>query len=121
MFRLKRIYEPAEADDGYRVLVERLWPRGLRKADAHLDAWAKVIAPSTDLRRWYGHDPEKWESFQQRYQQELEQPEPRQMLDELVERARTQTVTLLYATHEVGISNAEALYQLLTERLEHHT
>src|SRR2546423_2879712 len=70
MVAMNRVYGPATSDDGYRVLVERLWPRGVRKEAAHLDAWEKGIAPSDELRRWYGHDPEKWEEFQKRYQEE---------------------------------------------------
>ena len=74
MVTMKRVYDPATSDDGYRVLVERLWPRGVSKGAAHLDAWEKGVAPSDELRRWYGHDPEKWEEFQKRYQEELKDP-----------------------------------------------
>jgi uncharacterized protein YeaO (DUF488 family) len=97
MIALKRIYEPASADDGYRVLVERLWPRGVSKEAAHLDAWERGIAPSHELRRWYGHDPQKWPEFRVRYERELATPQAQETLDRLAERARQGTVTLLYA------------------------
>lgn len=116
MVRMKRVYELAQAEDGYRVLTERLWPRGLSKAKAHLDAWEKTIAPSDTLRRWYGHDPAKWEEFQTRYERELEAPEAQAILASLAERGRRQTVTLLYASHEAAISNTAVLLRLLTTR-----
>jgi uncharacterized protein YeaO (DUF488 family) len=117
MIRLKRIYEPPTADDGYRVLVERLWPRGVSKAAARLDAWEKGIAPSDELRRWYGHDPAKWPEFQARYERELATPEAQAILDGLGERARRGTITLLYAARDGAISNALVLQQVLTQRL----
>ena len=113
MIRRKRVYELYSADDGYRVLVERLWPRGVSKARAHLDAWAKEIAPSTELRQWYGHDPAKWEEFRQRYEAELSAPDQRQLLGDLAERARHGTVTLIYASNAGDISNAAVLLDVL--------
>jgi uncharacterized protein YeaO (DUF488 family) len=117
MIQMKRISESATAEDGYRVLVERLWPRGVSKAAAHLDAWEKGIAPSDSLRRWYGHDPQKWEDFQARYENELQTQEARDILEHLVERARNSVVTLLYASHTSEISNAAVLQRMLTHRL----
>jgi len=117
MVRMKRIYEPAAATDGYRVLVERLWPRGVSKAAAHLDAWENGIAPSDSLRRWYNHDPQKWEEFQARYEHELQAPEARELLERLTEQARQGPLTLLYASHAGEISNAAVLERLLTHRL----
>ena len=116
MIRLKRIYEPAAPDDGYRVLVERLWPRGVSKAVARLDAWERAIAPSDALRKWYGHDPAKWEEFQRRYLRELQMPEAQAILDALAEQGRHGTVTLLYAAHAGDISNAAVLARLLAAR-----
>lgn len=116
MITMKRIYEPASAEDGYRVLVERLWPRGLSKEAARLDAWEKGIAPSDELRRWYGHDRQKWPEFQARYERELQAPAAQEILERLAERARQGTVTLLYATHEGEISNAAVLHRLLAAR-----
>jgi uncharacterized protein YeaO (DUF488 family) len=116
MIAMKRVYEPAAADDGYRVLVDRLWPRGLRKEAAEIDAWEKGIAPSTELRRWYGHDTAKWAAFQVRYETELATPEARAILDDLAERARHSRVTLLYASHAGTISNAAVLQRLLARQ-----
>src|SRR5919202_6746518 len=117
MVTMKRVYDPATSDDGYRVLVERLWPRGVSKEAARLDAWEKSIAPSDELRRWYGHDPKKWEEFQTRYEQELQDPAAQTILDDLAERARHGTVTLVYAAHKGEISNAAVLQRLLTRRI----
>lgn len=116
MVVMKRAYEPAAEDDGWRVLVERLWPRGLKKEDAHLDAWEKRVAPSDALRRWYGHDPAKWEEFQRRYEHELREPEAAEALDELARRARRGRVTLLYSSHAGDISGAAVLLRLLRAR-----
>lgn len=118
MIRMKRIYEPAMADDGYRVLVERLWPRGVSKDKAKLDAWQREIAPSADLRRWYGHDPEKWDEFQVRYERELAPPDAQAILDDLTSRSREGTVTLVYAARAGAISNAAVLQRLLVERAQ---
>jgi uncharacterized protein YeaO (DUF488 family) len=121
MVTMKRIYDGATADDGYRVLVERLWPRGVSKDAAHLDAWEKAVAPSDELRRWYGHDPQKWAEFQTRYQEELKQdPAAQKALDDLAQRARHGTVTLIYAAREGEISSAAVLRRLLTERAAGH-
>lgn len=117
MIAMKRIYEPPDAEDGYRVLVERLWPRGVRKAAARLDAWTKGIAPSDGLRRWYGHDPAKWDAFQVRYTHELEGSEAQAILDDLTERARRGPVTLVYASREGAISNAAVLLGVLRRRI----
>jgi uncharacterized protein YeaO (DUF488 family) len=117
MIAMKRVYEPAAVSDGYRVLVERLWPRGMRKADARLDAWEKEIAPSHELRRWYGHDPEKWPEFQSRYARELATPAAQAILDRLADRARYGAVTLVYASHAGEISNAAVLQRLIQERI----
>jgi uncharacterized protein YeaO (DUF488 family) len=117
MIRIKRVYEPAMPEDGYRVLVERLWPRGVSKARARLDAWDKTIAPSDELRRWYEHDPAKWEEFQARYERELATPEAQAVLNDLAARARQGTVTLVYATHAGDISNAAVLQRLIQKRV----
>jgi uncharacterized protein YeaO (DUF488 family) len=117
MIAIKRAYEPAVDEDGYRVLVERLWPRGVSKARARLDAWEKAIAPSDELRRWYGHDPAKWEEFQIRYERELAAPGAQATLDDLATRARHGPVTLVYASHAGAISNAAVLQRLLRERV----
>ncbi|HEU6452680.1 MAG TPA: DUF488 family protein [Gemmatimonadaceae bacterium] len=113
----KRVYEPYESSDGYRVLVDRLWPRGLSKEKAHVDAWPKEISPSTELRKWYEHDPEKWPEFQKRFKEELSSPEAKAALDDLVRRAKRGRVTLLYSSHAGDISNAAVLESLLNRRV----
>lgn len=116
MIVMKRVYEAADGHDGYRVLVDRLWPRGVSKERAKLDDWAKTIAPSDDLRHWYNHDPAKWDEFQQRYAKELEHPDAQAVLDALARRAKRGRVTLLYSTKDGPISNAAALATLIAAR-----
>ncbi len=109
--RLKRVYEPAAEDDGARVLVDRLWPRGLRKGEAAIDRWDKNVAPSTELRRWFGHDPARWEEFRQRYIEELR--EHAVELDELRGIARRGRLTLLYSAHDEAHNQAVVLREVL--------
>lgn len=109
--KLKRAYEPPKASDGARVLVDRLWPRGVRKADAAIDEWMKDIAPSTALRRWFGHDPDRWREFRARYQRELKQ-KPEQ-LERLRKLARQGAITLVYSAHDEAHNNAVALRSML--------
>lgn len=116
MIVTKRIYEPVDARDGYRVLIDRLWPRGVSKTAARLDEWAKAIAPSNELRQWYKHDPAKWEEFQRRYARELDNPEAQAVLEALAKRARRGRVTLVYSAREATISNAEAVAHMLEAR-----
>lgn len=111
VLKLKRAYEPASPDDGYRVLVERLWPRGLSRERAKLDAWSKDLAPSDELRRWYHHVPAKWDEFRERYRQELAAPGRQEALADLADRARAGTVTLVFASKASDISNAAALME----------
>lgn len=117
--RVKRIYEKPENKDGYRALVDRLWPRGMRKQDVPVDCWLKEIAPSADLRKWFGHDPEKWEEFQRRYYQELEGRE--QEVNALVDKARAGTVTLLFGAKDDKFNNAVALKYYLEKKMDHGT
>ena len=107
--RVRRIYEPPEQADGYRVLVDRLWPRGVSKTAAHLDEWAKAVAPSDGLRRWYGHEPGKFGEFRERYGVELQVPERAEALAHLEDLARSGTITLLTATRDVEHSEAAVL------------
>jgi uncharacterized protein YeaO (DUF488 family) len=111
--RIGRVYDPPSADDGARVLVDRIWPRGLRKDAARLDEWAKDVAPSTELRTWYGHDPAKFDEFGRRYVAELQGSEQRAALDRLRALAVDGPLTLLTATREVDISQAAVLAGLL--------
>ncbi|MCQ0017986.1 DUF488 domain-containing protein [Actinomadura madurae] len=107
--RLRRVYEPPSSDDGTRILVDRVWPRGLSKEDARLDEWLKDVAPSTELRKWYGHDAEKFAEFARRYDAELAEPERASALDHLRELAGQGTVTLLTATKDAERSQAAVL------------
>lgn len=113
MIQLKRVYEPAEpSKDGSRILVERLWPRGIRKEALHFDAWLKEVAPSTELRQWFSHDPAKWKEFQRRYFAELDgKPEA---LAEIRRVARKGKVTLLFSSHDEEHNNAVALKSYLS-------
>lgn len=114
MIRLKRAYSPTVEEDGYRVLVERLWPRGVPKERAHVDLWLKDAGASTALRRWFGHDPERWEEFRRRYFAELrERPE---VLDALREVLRANpVVTFLYGARDEEHNNAVALREFLED------
>jgi uncharacterized protein YeaO (DUF488 family) len=109
--RLKRVYVPPSPEDGVRVLVDRLWPRGLRKADAAIDRWMKDIAPSTELRQWFGHDPERWQEFRRRYARELRQHAT--TIDELHELAQHKTVTLVFGARDEEHNDAVALREVL--------
>lgn len=113
MVKLKRAYEPASARDGYRVLVERLWPRGVRKTDLQLDAWFKDVAPSHELRRWFGHDPARWREFVTRYRRELKEAPAAKAVAELERRAAIQTVTLIYAAHDETHNGALVLRSVI--------
>ncbi|MFB6261349.1 MAG: DUF488 domain-containing protein [Thiohalorhabdaceae bacterium] len=112
-FQLKRIYDPAAPGDGRRVLVERLWPRGMRKADAALDDWLRDIAPSAELRRWYGHDPAKWPEFRRRYREELAIHTDR--LAKLQADAEAGPVSLLFAARDREHNSAVVLKEVLDE------
>ncbi len=111
MIRLKRAYDPVEKSDGFRVLVERLWPRGLKKEAVPLDLWLKEIAPSPELRKWFGHDPAKWEQFRQRYWQELkDRPE---LVQQIRQQSRKGKVTLVYSAKDEEHNDAVALKEYL--------
>nr|WP_306434457.1 DUF488 family protein [Actinomadura roseirufa] len=107
------MYEPASDDDGARVLVDRVWPRGLTKEDAHLDEWEKDVAPSTDLRKWYGHSVDRFAEFRSRYDAELSEPERADALERLRSLAEDGPLTLLTATKDVEHSQAAVLAALL--------
>jgi uncharacterized protein YeaO (DUF488 family) len=113
--RLKRAYEPAASADGYRVLVDRLWPRGISRQRAKLDAWEKDLAPSTKLRRWFGHEPRRFEEFRRRYIEELRGQRPR--LTALRRRARAGAVTLVYSAHDTEHNDAVVLADVLRRGL----
>lgn len=113
--RLKRAYEPAEPEDGVRLLVDRLWPRGVSKEAAALDDWMKDIAPSTELRKWFGHDPARWEAFQRRYREEL--ADHKAELSHIQALAVKSTVTLVYAAHDEQHNDAVVLREVLLGRV----
>jgi uncharacterized protein YeaO (DUF488 family) len=113
--QVRRVYDEPEPQDGARVLVDRLWPRGLRKDAAHLDEWAKDVAPSTELRKWYAHDPAKFAEFCRRYTAELATGAPRAALNQLAARAAAGPVTLLTATRDAAHSEAAVLAGLLRQ------
>lgn len=111
--KLKRIYETVDDDDGERFLVDRLWPRGVSKARARLTGWLKDLAPSTDLRRWFGHEPARWTEFRERYGTELDRPEARAMLQMLADKARNGPVTLVYAARDSEHNEAVVLQHFI--------
>jgi uncharacterized protein YeaO (DUF488 family) len=113
--RLKRAYDPPAATDGYRVLIDRLWPRGISRERAKLDGWEKELAPSTELRQWFGHDPARFEEFRRRYIDELRRQ--RALLSTLRRRARDGTVTLVYSAHDEEHNDAVVLSEVLLRGL----
>lgn len=113
---LKRVYDAPEPGDGTRVLVERLWPRGLSKERAHVDLWLKEVAPSHELRTWFGHDPQKFAEFRRRYQAELASETGQKALATLRELAQREPVTLVFAAHDTEHNNAVVLRDLLLQK-----
>lgn len=113
--QIKRAYEQASSDDGCRVLVDRLWPRGISKEDAHLDFWFKELAPSTELRQWFGHDPAKWREFQERYIQELD-ANANVLKYFFAKTENAKTITLVYSAKDEQHNDAV----VLLEYLRHH-
>jgi len=111
MIKLKRVYEKPLKEDGIRVLVERLWPRGLTKERASVDLWLKDVAPTTELRKWFGHDPAKWEDFCKRYGVELEQR--KDAVNLLKQKSKVGTITLVYAARDEKHNSAVALKEIL--------
>jgi len=115
--KLKRAYEPPASDDGTRILIDRLWPRGVKRADAAIDEWMKDIAPSTGLRKWFGHDPARWQEFRRRYQSEIRQhPDEFDRLRTLAQNGR---ITLVFSAHDEAHNDAVVLKDLLLGRRVH--
>jgi uncharacterized protein YeaO (DUF488 family) len=114
--RIARIYDPPQPDDGVRVLADRLWPRGVRKDDPRIDRWIKDVAPTSDLRRWYNHDPARYVEFVARYEHELEEPQAAQALAELRRLAHAEPVTLLTSAKDVEHGHLVVLKRLLAKR-----
>lgn len=113
MIRIKRIYDRPDPSDCVRILVDRLWPRGMTRGEARIDEWRKDLAPTNALRKWFDHDPRKWEEFRLRYRNELDAAGKADELEDLAERARTETVTFLYAARDEMRNNAVALKKIL--------
>ncbi len=114
MIKLKRIYEAPSDDDGVRILVERLWPRGISKEKAKVDEWLKDIAPSPELRQWFKHDPAKWEEFQMRYRKELDQNQ--ELVNDLKRKAKGKTITFVYAASDEERNSALLLKNYLNRK-----
>ena len=114
---LKRAYDAPESTDGFRVLVDRLWPRGKRKTDLQLDAWAKDLAPSTELRKWFAHDPERWPEFCKRYKAELKSPKVKKTIADTLQSAKKHsTLTLIYAAKDTEHNEAVVLRAIFKRR-----
>lgn len=117
---IKRAYEDAAAGDGYRALVDRIWPRGRSKAVLAIDEWARDLAPSAALRKWFGHDPKRWQAFQERYRTELQSPEQRERLRSLLSAAGRHSITLVYGAKDEEHNQAVVLCQVLSQMANRH-
>ncbi|MCL4372394.1 DUF488 family protein [Candidatus Marsarchaeota archaeon] len=116
MIYLKRVYDKVDIKDGTRILIDRLWPRGVRRSTSNIDLWLKDVAPSDELRKWFAHEKDKWPEFQRRYKEELR---TNKALDKLIDIAlSTEPITLLYASSDSSHNNAVVLYKVLQQRLE---
>jgi uncharacterized protein YeaO (DUF488 family) len=115
MLKIKRVYDPPSPNDGKRILIDRLWPRGLKKEDAKVDVWIKEVAPSTQLRMWYGHDPKKWVEFKRRFFSELHRRQD--LVEGIVNASRKGTVTLLFGSKEERFNNAVAIKEFVEARM----
>ncbi len=113
MIKIKRAYDPLSSDDGKRILVDRLWPRGIKKEDAAIDEWLKDIAPSTELRKWYSHDPAKWGEFKKRYKIELK--DKIGIVDRLRQESKKRTITFLFSAKVTDLNNAVALKEFIEQ------
>jgi uncharacterized protein YeaO (DUF488 family) len=114
MVKIKRVYDEVSPDDGERILVDRLWPRGIKKDGAKIDEWIKDIAPSNELRAWFAHDPSKWQEFKKRYTEELKgQPD---LIELLIKKAKTGNITLIFSARDTEHNNAVVLSELISRR-----
>ncbi len=116
MIKIKRVYDEPSRDDGKRILIDRLWPRGLKKEDARIDEWIKEIAPSNELRKWFNHDPDKWREFKRRFFAELRRTQV--VVDGIISASRKGTVTLLFGAKEERFNNAVALQEYIESRVK---
>ncbi len=113
MIRIKRIYDPAAPDDGKRIYIDRLWPRGMKKEEVKMDEWLKEVSPSDSLRKWFGHEPSKYAEFKKRYTKELEKQS--EVLERIRKESKKETVTLLFSAKDVEHNNATVLKELLSK------
>lgn len=118
MLKIKRAYAAKETADGKRILIDRLWPRGLSKSEAGIDEWLKDLAPSADLRKWFGHDPQKWEEFRKRYIEELSSPEKKGLLENIAQAATRKNITLIYSAKDTEHSDVKVLEELINKITE---
>jgi len=116
--KIRRVYDPPLKGEGKRYLVDGLWPRGIKKASLGLDAWLKEITPSAALRKWFSHDPEKWEEYKRGFRQELSEPEKVRKLEELAKEARSGDITLLFASRDREHNNAVVLKEIMEEKIQ---
>ncbi len=116
MIKFKRIYDSPTAEDGIRILVDRLWPRGLSKNDAKIDLWVKEIAPSQELRKWFAHDPKKWVEFKNKYFKELDLDFKKERIDLIIKKTKKKNVTFLYAAKDEKFNNAAALKEYVEKK-----
>lgn len=112
MVKIKRIYDPVSSDDGKRILIDRLWPRGVKKEEAKIDEWLRDVAPSDELRKWFSHDPSKYQEFKKRYVKELEKKS--ELLERIKKEAKKEAVTLLFSAKDTEHNNATALKEILS-------
>jgi len=118
MLKIKRAYDKKESGDGKRLLIDRLWPRGISKAEAGIDEWLKDLGPSTELRKWFGHDPEKWEEFKKRYLKELSDPVKTSLLEVIAQSARRSAVTLVYSAKDTEHSDVKVLQEIVQKLMQ---
>jgi uncharacterized protein YeaO (DUF488 family) len=117
LVQIKRAYEPSSKQDGYRVLIDRLWPRGIKKEKLALDAWMKELSPSTELRKEFGHKPELWDGFKKKYEKELKSPDAMESIRRLAKRAKRGRVTLLYSAHDESHNDAVVLKKIINREM----
>ncbi|PKN30896.1 MAG: hypothetical protein CVU64_01065 [Deltaproteobacteria bacterium HGW-Deltaproteobacteria-21] len=118
MLKIKRAYEEKKASDGRRILINRVWPRGVSKSEAEVDEWLKELSPSSELRKWFGHNPDKWPEFRRRYLEELSSSEKKPLLQDLAQEAFRSNVTLVYGAKDTEHSHAKVLEELLSGLME---
>jgi len=116
MIRVKRIYDADEEEDGFRILVDRVWPRGFKKDNWKINLWLKNIAPTSSLRKWFYHDPDKWDEFKRRYFEELK--DKNELVNDVIDKCKLGTVTLIYGTKEERYNNAVALKEYVDSKIE---